>query len=239
MHSTVCSIRKQHTHTPHTSQHHTHLHSWISLGCDADGWSRHVPRCLWRLPLPSPSPSPLLLLSVGCGRGTPGVRRVREHREATLKNWTTGKRLEEGDGLQLSSSWGALTVQYFTVNILHTFLHKHSTHTYECHCNKVCSSPASVLVSLYLHNMHTRIVSGAQEGRGRGTTQRRRLISENSLEEREDIGVCVWGVGVWVSQRPHLFSTGGYGVPRTQSSRWPCLGSCHLPARGCVQGPSP
>ena len=80
----------------------------------------------------------------------------------------TGKRLEEGDGLQLASSWGALTVQYFTVNILHTFLYKHSTHTYECHRNKVCSSPTSVLVSLHLHNMHTRIVSGAQEGRERG-----------------------------------------------------------------------
>ena len=49
-----------------------------------------------------------------------------------------------------------------------TFLHKHTTHTYEHHRNKVCSSPASVLVSLHLHNMHTRIVSGAQEGRGRG-----------------------------------------------------------------------
>ena len=45
--------------------------------------------------------------------------------------------------------------------------------------------------------MHTRIVSGGEEGRGRGggTTQRRGLISENSLEEREGIGVCVWGVG--------------------------------------------
>ena len=67
--------------------------------------------------------------------------------------------------------------------------------------------------------MHTRSVSGAEEGRGRGrgTTQRRGLISENSLEEREGNGVCVWGVGVWVSQRPNLFSADGYGVPRTQS----------------------
>ena len=46
--------------------------------------------------------------------------------------------------------------------------------------------------------MHTRIVSGAEEGRGRergNNTKGRGLVSENSLEEREDIGVCVWGVG--------------------------------------------
>ena len=46
--------------------------------------------------------------------------------------------------------------------------------------------------------MHTRIVSGAEEERGRGrvnNTKGRGLISENSLEEREGIGVCVWGVG--------------------------------------------
>ena len=47
--------------------------------------------------------------------------------------------------------------------------------------------------------MHTRIVSGAEEGRGRergNNIKGRRLISENSLEEREGIGVCVWGLGV-------------------------------------------
>ena len=80
-----------------------------------------------------------------------------------------------------------------------------------------CARLLLQFVSLHLHNIHTRIVSGAQEGRGRGRGNNTKEETENSLEEREGVGVCVWGVGVWVSQRPHLFSAGGYGVPSKQS----------------------
>ena len=43
-----------------------------------------------------------------------------------------------------------------------TFLHKHSTHTYECHRNKVCSSPAWVRIGWKNHNMYCQWCRGRQ-----------------------------------------------------------------------------
>ena len=110
--------------TPTLHTHHNTTHISVAgshLDVMLTGGPTMFPGVCGGCPSPPPPPSPAA-----------AVRwlwlRVREHQEATLKNWRTGKRLEEGDGLQLSSSWGAITVQYFTVNILHTFLHKHSTH---------------------------------------------------------------------------------------------------------------
>ena len=75
--------------------------------------------------------------------------------------------------------------------------------------------------------MHTRIVSGAEEGRGRGrgnNTKGRRLISENSLEEREDIGVCM-GCGGCGCLNDHTCLALVGTVCHGQSPGWLCLGS--------------
>ena len=51
--------------------------------------------------------------------------------------------------------------------------------------------------------------------------------------------MCVYGVWGCGCLKDHTCLALVGMVCHGHSPGWPCLGSCHLPARVCVQGPSP